>query len=103
MVSERKPGSRWCVELLAIAFGETIIDVAHIDEDAPPYRIGEGVAVRVPVSGDGLADPDNFALVWAGAGGFWLAFTPSMRGVVLDHRGRRSLEQLVAEGRAVAV
>jgi hypothetical protein len=104
MVLERKPGARSSVELLAFAFGDTIIDVAQVDVDMPAYRIGEGKAVRVPVSGDGLPDPAEFALVWAGAGGFWLAFTPSMRGVVLDHRGGlRPLAELVAEGRAIAV
>jgi hypothetical protein len=93
---------RSCVELLAVAFGDTIIDVAQVDAHAPIYRIGEGKGVRVPVSGDGLPDPAGFTLVWAGAGGFWLAFCPSMRGVVVDDRGQRSLEQLVAEGRGVA-
>jgi hypothetical protein len=93
---------RSCIELLAVAFGDTIIDVAQVDAYAPIYRIGEGEGVRVPVSGDGLPDPAGFTLVWAGAGGFWLAFCPSMRGVIVDHRGQRSLEQLVAEGRAVA-
>jgi hypothetical protein len=102
MAHERKPSSRWCVELLAVAFGDTIVDVGHVGEDAPAYRIGEGEAVRVPVCGDGLPDSAGFALVQARAGGFWLAFTPSMRGVVLDRGGRRPLEQLVAEGRAVA-
>jgi hypothetical protein len=93
---------RSCIELLAVTFGDTIIDVAQVDAYAPIYRIGEGEGVRVPVSGDGLPDPAGFALVWAGAGGFWLAFCPSMRGVIIDHRGQRSLVQLVAEGRAIA-
>lgn len=93
---------RSCVEILAVAFADTILDVAQVDDDAPSYRIGEGKAVRIPVSGDGLPDPAGFTLVWAAAGGFWLAFCPSMRGIVLDHRGRRTLEQLVAQGRAVA-
>jgi hypothetical protein len=80
---------RSCVELLAFAFGDTILDVAQVDAYAPSYRIGEGEGVRVPVSGDGLPDPAGFTLVWAGAGGFWLGFCAGMR------------EQLVAEGRAV--
>ena len=84
-----------------VAFGDTILDVARIDEGSLGYRIGEGKAVRVPVNGDGLPDADGFTLVWAGAGGFWLAFVPSMLGVVIDRGGRRSLEQ-VAERRAIA-
>lgn len=97
-----EPRLRSCVEILAVAFGDTIIDVARVDEGARAYRIGEGEGVRVPISGDGLPDAAGFTLVWADGESFWLGFVPSMRGIVVDRDGSRSLEDLIAEGRAVA-
>jgi hypothetical protein len=68
-----EPGRRLCVEVVALAFGDTNIDVAHVHEGSPAYRIGEGPAVRVPVGGIEAEEPAGLKLVWAEAGGFWLA------------------------------
>lgn len=87
-----------CVEVLAVAFEDTILGVDLVDARAPAYSIGEGPNVRMPVPGVGLPDAAGFELVRIEAGLAWLSWTASMRGALLDHGGPCSLEALAADG-----
>jgi hypothetical protein len=63
MVGARKPGSRFCVELMVVAFGHTLIDVAHLDQARPSYPIWEDKAVQLAVRGE-----NGFELMWVDGG-----------------------------------
>lgn len=86
------------VEVLAVAFEDTILGVDLVDARAPAYLIGEGPKVRMPVPGVGLPDAAGFELVRIEAGLAWLSWTASMRGALLDRSGRCSLDALAADG-----
>ena len=70
------------------------------EESLEAYTIGESPEASFRVSGESLSDPGASPLVRRVAGGYALAFAPSMRGSVELGGERVPLEDLVASGRA---
>jgi hypothetical protein len=71
------------------------------DEVLDAYTIGESPAANFKVAGHNLPDPGATPLVERCAGGYALAFTPSMQGTVEVGGQQLALHDLVASGRAL--
>ncbi len=91
--------ARRVLEVREVLWGDTLLDVRH-SRRTTPVTLGEGGDCTFRLSHDDLPG-DGFPLVTPdGPGTAWLAFTPSMQGVVFDNGAATDLTRFIDTGEA---